>query len=98
MSVEFLVENVVTLPAEMPEARRQLLLEEEHQRARDLLRQGVIQRIWRIPGGLRNVGVWRVADANELQVELASLPLSPWLESTVTPLASHPVEEGARDR
>jgi muconolactone D-isomerase len=93
MSAEFLVENKVSLPPEMPEEQRRRLLEEEHERARELLRRGAIERIWRIPGGLRNVGVWRVADASELHELLASLPLFPWLESTVTPLAGHPVEE-----
>jgi len=96
MSAEFLVENRVALPPEMPEDQRRRLLEEEYERARELLGRGVIERIWRIPGGLRNVGVWRVADANELHEVLASLPLAPWLESTVTPLARHPVEADER--
>jgi muconolactone D-isomerase len=53
---------------------------------------GVIVSIWRIPGGLRNVGVWEAADATELHEQLASLPVFPWLEAGVTPLAEHPLQ------
>lgn len=90
---EFLVENSVTLPDDMAEERQKELLNAEYDRARELKRAGTIQRIWRIPGGLRNIGIWSAADATELDALLLSLPLSPWLESEVTPLSKHPVEQ-----
>ena len=36
---------------------------------------GVITRIWRLPGGLRNVGVWCAADATELLTAAPSVRL-----------------------
>jgi muconolactone D-isomerase len=78
---------------ELSDERRQELLSAEYERARELVTKGAIERIWRIPGGLKNVGIWRAADGAELQALLSSLPLSPYLESKITPLAKHPIEQ-----
>jgi muconolactone D-isomerase len=59
----------------------------------ELRRQGTIKRIWRIPGGLRNVGIWEARDATELHAAIAGLPFFPWIEAEVIPLARHPLEE-----
>jgi muconolactone D-isomerase len=60
-------------------------------RGRELLADGKIKAIWRVPGGLRNVGVWETADATELHRLIESLPLYRWLSADVTPLAEHPL-------
>lgn len=91
--MEFLVRIEVALPADMPEARRAELTAAERERGRELRRDGTIRRIWRVPGGMRNVGVWEAADATELHAALASLPLFPWIAADVTALAVHPLEE-----
>jgi muconolactone D-isomerase len=93
--VDFLVEIEVRLPGEWPDERRSALLREELARGVELRRAGVIQRIWRIPGALRNVGVWSAADATELHEQLASLPAFRFATVSVTPLAVHPVESSA---
>lgn len=93
----FLVEIEVTLPAGLSDEQRQDLLRAELQRGRELRAAGSITAIWRIPGGLRNVGVWQAADATELHELIASLPLFPFLRAEVTPLAEHPIDRFAQD-
>lgn len=93
--MRFLVEIAVDLPAELREPqseRRAELLAAELARGVELRRAGKIEAIWRVPGELRNVGVWNAADATALHEALASLPLATWMRVAVTPLADHPVE------
>lgn len=93
--MRFLVEIEVDFPPELrdPESdRRKALLSKELERGVELRRAGSIEHIWRIPGGLRNVGVWSAADATELNELLSSLPLYTWITAKVTPLALHPIE------
>ena len=91
--MRFLVQIRVSLPARMPDPERSELLAAEVRRGRQLRDAGSIVSIWRIPGGpLRNVGIWDAADATELHALIASLPLFPYLETTVTPLAQHPID------
>ena len=94
--MEFLVEIHARLPGEMDPERRSELLAAELQSGRELRGDGVIERIWRVPGALRNVGIWSAPDAAALHAAIASLPLFPWLNAEVTPLAQHPIE-GAED-
>jgi muconolactone D-isomerase len=89
--VKFLVRIEVRLPGEMPDDERQALLAAELKRGRELVEAGAIWAIWRVPGGLRNVGVWEAADATALHELIASLPLYRWLHADVTPLADHPL-------
>lgn len=95
--MEFLVEIHVRLPGDLPAAAREDLLRDELRRGLQLRAAGTIQRLWRVPGALRNVGVWRAPDADALHEAIASLPCFPWLDATVTPLAQHPVERGDAD-
>jgi muconolactone D-isomerase len=90
--LKFLVEIEVRLPGNLPDAERPELLEAELQRGRELVDAGVILAIWRIPGALRNVGIWEANDATELHEHLTSLPLFRWLTADVTPLADHPLQ------
>lgn len=95
--MNFLVEIEVRLPGELSDARRAALLEQELQRGRQLRAAGTIERMWRVPGGLRNVGIWRSESCELLHEAIVSLPCFPWLQATVTPLAAHPVEGGLGD-
>lgn len=94
--MEFLVQIHVRLPGDMDPDRRGDLLAAELERGLELRADGVIQRIWRVPGALRNVGIWSAPDAGALHAAIASLPCFPWLEADVTPLAQHPIEGAAR--
>jgi muconolactone D-isomerase len=91
--MHFLVRITVSLPPTLPEDERSALLAAELERGRELRDAGSIVSIWRIPGGpLRNVGIWQATDASELHELIASLPLFPYIEAEVTPLARHPID------
>lgn len=92
--MDFLVEIDITLPPDTDPARRDELVAAEAVRARELADQGVIYRLWRIPGRWSNVGIWRAADATGLHQAISSLPLYPWLDAKVTALARHPSDPG----
>ena len=90
--MEFLVRIEVRLPAELPDTERADLASRELERGRALQEAGTIVRIWRIPGRTANVAVWKAGDATELHERLASLPMFPWMDIEVEPLALHPLE------
>lgn len=92
--MEFLVRIAVNLPPDMDPDERSRLLEAEADRGRELLASGALARIWRVPGRFANVSLYDVADATELHALLSSLPLWPWLDVTVEPLARHPLSPG----
>lgn len=90
--MEFLVHITVNLPPDLPEPRRSELLEGERARGLELIAEGKLVRIWRVPGRLANVSLYRVADATELHAAVTSLPLWPWMDVHVEALAVHPLE------
>ncbi len=85
----FLVQISVALAPELPPGERSALLERERQRGLELKRAGIIEDIWRVPGQLANVGIWRAHSATALHEAITSLPVWPWTQVTVTPLADH---------
>jgi muconolactone D-isomerase len=93
--VEFMVSIEVRTPPDMDPDRLSALQDAEAVRARELVAQGILRRIWRIPGRRANVSLWEAPDATALHTALSSLPLWPWLEIEVQPLATHPVEAAA---
>lgn len=58
--------------------------------AQQLQRDGRWRHLWRVAGRYANVSVFDVASADELHEILNSLPLFPYLDIAVTPLARHP--------
>lgn len=90
--MQFLVQIHVQLPYGLPDSERERLLAAELERGRELREAGSIKAIWRIPGGLRNVGIWEAEDATELHQLIASLPLYPFISAEVTALAQHPLD------
>jgi muconolactone D-isomerase len=85
----FLVQITVGLPPEMPAAERAALLERERERGLQLRDAGLIEDIWRLPGRLANVGIWRAETASDLHQAISSLPVWPWTTVEVTSLADH---------
>ena len=94
--MEFLVRMSVHWPAESALADE--LRRAEGVRARELADQGVIVRLWRLPGTTANWGLWRAPDATELHAALMSLPLAPHAEFEVQALAEHPNDPAARQQ
>ncbi|HEU4702940.1 MAG TPA: muconolactone Delta-isomerase family protein [Conexibacter sp.] len=90
--MEFLVRIQLTIPPELAPEQRARLAEAEARRGRELQEAGTIVRIWRIPGRTANAGVWEAPDATALHEAIASLPMFPYLQADVTPLATHPLE------
>jgi muconolactone D-isomerase len=90
--MEFLVSIEVRLPPDMDPAARETVLAGETTRGQELMKAGVIVRIWRVPGRLANVAIWQAANATELHELLTSLPVWPYAQIEVTALATHPLE------
>ena len=100
MMMEFLVDMVTTVPAGVTDAEVDAIRTREAARARELAAQGYLLRLWRPPldaGEWRTWGLFKAADATELESMLASMPLRVWRHDTVTSLTAHPSDPGSGD-
>ncbi|WP_063770692.1 muconolactone Delta-isomerase [Streptacidiphilus carbonis] len=93
--MEWLVRTHNRLPADTPAAKRDGLRAAERERALELRAQGVLRKLWRTPASAGTVALYECRDATHLHEALSSLPMFPWLEVTVEPLADHPQEAQA---
>jgi muconolactone D-isomerase len=93
--VEFMVRIDIRTPHDLDPAELAALQAAETARARELIAQGSLRRIWRIPGRRSNISLYDVADATELHAALSSLPLFPYMQIEVQALATHPLEAPA---
>lgn len=92
--MSFLVQIEVVLPVSLPEEEEGAsLLGADLARGRELKAAGSIVEIYRVPGGLRNVGIWEAADATEVHGLIASLPHFPHVRAEVRPLAVHSIDQ-----
>ncbi|WP_326616504.1 muconolactone Delta-isomerase family protein [Streptomyces decoyicus] len=95
--MEFLVDMVTTVPEGTSEQAVEELRTREAVRARELAAQGSLLRLWRpphAPGEWRTWGLFSADDAEQLEQELASMPLRVWRHDTVTSLSPHPSDPG----
>lgn len=88
--MEFLVEIENLWPPDGDANQKAELVKAEAARAKELAAEGILRKLWRIPGTVRNVGLWEASDATALHQALSSLPFFPWLDIEVRPLAAHP--------
>jgi muconolactone delta-isomerase len=100
--MEFLVDMVTTVPEGTAAAEVDSIRTREAARSRELAAGGHLLRLWRPPlaaGEWRTWGLFRAADAAELERLLSSMPLRVWRHDTVTPLTEHASidEAGALD-
>ena len=86
----YCVQMDVRVPHDVDPVQFDKLKAEEKTKAQDLQRSGKWVHLWRVAGRYANVSVLDVADHDELHTILSSLPLFPFMEITVTPLARHP--------
>ena len=91
--MEFLVRFETVVPDTMSSEERERLRSLERARATELREQGILLRLWRVPGRRSVIGLWQAPDATALHDALASLPMFPWMDATVEPLATHPQEQ-----
>jgi len=86
----FHVAMEVRLPHDMPVAEADDVRAREKAYALEVQRQGKWPHLWRVAGRYANISIFDVADADELHAILSSLPLFPYMDIRVTPLARHP--------
>jgi muconolactone D-isomerase len=90
--MEWLVHTHNRLPADVAVEERERLRAAERTRAMELRAQGVLKKLWRTPGKPGTVALYECRDATHLHDTLSSLPMFPWLEVSVEPLATHAQE------
>jgi len=77
-------------PSDLDPERFERLKSEEKARAQELQREGKWRHLWRVAGRYAKISIFDVASNDELHAILSGLPLFPFMEITVTPLARHP--------
>lgn len=89
---EYLVRIVLRRPDNVDDGSWATVLDNERQVGMDYRRQGVLRRIWRLPGTTANVGLWSASDASALHTLLSGLPAFPYMTIQVEALALHYLE------
>jgi len=90
--MEFLVRARNRLPPDFPAQQRAEMRAGERAIAARWRTEGMLQRLWRVPGRTDWIGLFSAEEPAVLHEALTTLPMWPWLELTVEPLASHPQE------
>jgi muconolactone D-isomerase len=74
----------------MPQSVAEDIKAREKTYAQELQRSGKWVHLYRVVGEYANYSIFDVESNNELHNLLSSLPLFPYMEIKVTPLAKHP--------
>ncbi len=80
--MKFLVHMDVNIPTDMPA--------EQAADSQELQQSGKWPEIWRVVGEYANYSIFDVESNDELHDLLQNLPLFPYMEISVVPLAKHP--------
>lgn len=86
----YMVEMTVVVPHDADPVRVERLRAEEKAFAEKLQREGKWLHLWRVAGRYANVSIFDVESNDALHALLSALPLAPFLDIQVTPLAKHP--------
>ncbi len=86
----FSIDIQVSVPADLPQGRKDELRRAETVRAMELMKEGKLRRIWRVVGEVAGVSLWEADTLEELHAAVGSLPMYPYLKVKVTPLIEHP--------
>jgi len=86
----FHVHMNVHIPVDMDPDALADTVDRERAYSQGLQRSGTWVHIWRIVGEYANFSIFDVASNDELHGILSNLPLFPYMDITVTPLATHP--------
>ncbi len=86
----YLVHMVVNIPASLPSQEAARIKAEEKAYSQALQQEGKWRHLWRVVGEYANYSVLDVPSNDELHDILSKLPLFPFMQITVTPLAKHP--------
>lgn len=80
----------VNLPADFPAAEAAEIKAKERAYSHELQRSGKWPEIWRVVGEYANYSIFDVDSNDELHEILQNLPLFPFMDISVVPLAKHP--------
>jgi len=80
----------VKLPHDMPASVADDIKQREKAYAQELQRNGKWLHLYRVVGEYANYSVFNVDSNDELHTLLSGLPLFPYMDIKVTPLARHP--------
>ncbi|WP_455554413.1 muconolactone Delta-isomerase [Comamonas sp.] len=86
----YLVHMIVDIPSTLPAEEAARIKAEEKAYAQQLQQAGKWQHLWRVVGEYANYSVFDVQSNDELHDILSALPLFPYMQISVTPLAKHP--------
>jgi muconolactone D-isomerase len=86
----YCVEMDVVVPHDVDAAKFEHLKASEKAFSQKLQHEGKWVHLWRIAGRYANISIFNVADNDELHALLSGLPLFPFMQIKVTPLARHP--------
>jgi len=86
----YLIRMDVKMPHDLPAAQADEIKAREKAYSQALQRDGRWPHLWRVVGEYANYGVFDVASNDELHQLLSQLPLFPYMQIQVTPLAQHP--------
>ncbi|OXM72599.1 MULTISPECIES: muconolactone Delta-isomerase [Amycolatopsis] len=86
----FHVRMDVRLPSDMDPSVRADIVAREKAYSQQLQREGKWPHLWRIVGEYSNISIFDVGSNDELHELLSGLPLFPYMDIRVMPLATHP--------
>ncbi|KUI31115.1 muconolactone delta-isomerase [Mycobacterium sp. IS-1496] len=86
----FHVRMDVRIPHDLDSEVRTDLVSREKAYSQELQRSGKWPQIWRIVGEYSNFSIFDVESNDELHELISALPLFPYMDIRVTPLAKHP--------
>ncbi|KQR60779.1 muconolactone Delta-isomerase [Acidovorax sp. Leaf160] len=86
----FMAEMTVRIPSTLAPEVADEIKRKEKEYAQQLQRNGQWRHLWRVVGEYANVSIFDVSGNDELHTILSGLPLFPYMEIKVTPLANHP--------
>jgi muconolactone D-isomerase len=86
----YCVEMDVVVPHDVDAEKFERLKAAEKAVSQKLQQEGKWRHLWRIAGRYANISIFDVADNDELHALLSGLPLFPFMQMKITPLARHP--------
>jgi muconolactone D-isomerase len=85
----------VRIPHDLDPDLRADIVAREKEYSQDLQRAGKWPHLWRIVGEYSNISIFDVGSTDELHELISGLPLFPYMDIKVTPLATHPSDVNA---
>lgn len=86
----YCVQMEVNIPDSLPAERAEAIKAAEKARAVEIQKAGKWPHLWRVAGRYANISILDVDSHDELHELLSSLPLFPYMNIQVMPLARHP--------